>query len=88
MPEWIWGIMLFVGSSLAYWAGVALGRSDRAPSEHAWINVRKYSIDAQKETSLASLQAAHEEQMVLIERGVFDAEEEKGGCPPEEENDD
>lgn len=88
MPEWIWGIMLFVGSSLAYWAGVALGRSDRAPSENAWINVRKYSIDAQKETALAEIRTAHEEQMALIERGVFDSVSEKVGYPQEDEEDD
>ena len=80
MPEWIWILALFIALTIAYFAGFAAGswKTDRAPSEHAWINVRKYSIDAQKETSLASLQAAHEEQMALIERGVFDAEEDAG----------
>lgn len=47
--------------------------------------MRKYSIDAQKETAIANINAEHEEQMALIARGAFDnldfdeEEQEDGG---------
>ena len=72
MPDWGWVISIFAGASLAYWAGVALGRSDKAPTENAWINVRTYSIDANKECAMREMDLNHEEQMTMIERGVFD----------------
>ena len=74
MPEWVWGIMLFVGSSLTYWAGVAFGRADmgKAPTPQAYENVRKYAIDMNKECALREMELNHEEQMALIERGTFD----------------
>ena len=88
MAEWVWILALFVALTAGYIGGFTAGswRSDRAPTENAWINVRRYGIDAQKENAMASIRVAHEEQMALIERGVFDAEEERGGCPPEEED--
>ena len=72
MPDWGWVISIFAGASLAYWAGVALGRADRAPSENAWINVRTYGIDANKECAMREMDLNHEEQMAMIERGTFD----------------
>ena len=72
MPEWVWGIMLFVGASLAYWAGVALGRSDSAPNAKAWSEVRRYAIDMNKECALREMELNHEESMELIKRGAFD----------------
>lgn len=88
MPEWGWVIAVFVGASLAYWAGVAFGLADRAPSENAWINVRTHAADAKKEVSLHGIDMEHEEQMALIARGVFDPVLEKVGYPEEEEDDD
>lgn len=90
MADWIWILALFVALTAGYIGGFTAGswRSDRAPSENAWINVRRYSIDAQKENAMASIKAAHEEQMAMIERGVFDPETEKAGYPMEEKNDD
>ena len=72
MPDWGWVISIFAGASLAYWAGVALGRADKAPSENAWINVRRYSVDANKEIALHNIDMEHDEQIRMIERGVFD----------------
>ena len=90
MPQWVYLIAIFVALTLGYACGFVAGswRSDKSPSENAWINVRRYSIDAQKESAMASIKAAHEEQMAMIERGVFDPETEKAGYPMEEENDD
>lgn len=90
MPEWIWILALFAALTIAYFAGFAAGnwKTDRAPSEHAWINVRRYSIDMNKECAMKEMELNHEESMEMIKRGVFDAEEENGGCQPEEENDD
>lgn len=57
MPEWIWLIALFVTASLAYFAGYVLGKNeaDAAPTENAWINIRKYAIDMQKEVDIHEL---------------------------------
>lgn len=77
MPEWLWVIALFVGMTVSYWAGVALGsaKSDRAPSGLYWESVRKYSVDAKKEVELQALQFDHEETMALIARGAMDGVE-------------
>lgn len=75
MPEWLWVIALFVGMTVSYWAGVALGRTDRAPSGLYWESVRKYSVDAKKEVELQALQFDHEETMALIARGALDGVE-------------
>ena len=90
MPEWIWILALFAALTIAYFAGFAAGswKTDRAPSEHAWINVRRYSIDMNKECALREMELNHEEQMALIERGAFDPAMEKVGYPEEEDDDD
>lgn len=75
MPDWAWVVSLFVMLSIGYFIGFCGGMwnaEDDCPSENAWINVRKYSIDAQKETALAEIEAAHEEEIRMIERGVYD----------------
>ena len=86
MPEWVWGIMLFVGASLAYWAGVALGRSDSAPNAKVWAEVRRYAIDMNKECAMREMELNHEESMELIKRGAFDPTEDD--CSPEDDEDD
>lgn len=74
MTDWMWALALFIGASLAYWAGVALGmnKNDRAPNANVWLNIRKYSVDMNKECALREMELNHEEQMALIERGTFD----------------
>lgn len=72
MPEWLWVIALFVGMTVSYWAGVALGRADKAPNAEAWREVRFRSIDAKKECELRAISYDHEENLALIERGAFD----------------
>ena len=90
MPEWIWILSLFVALTTAYFAGFAAGswKTDRSPSENAWINVRKYSIDANTECAKLELKLSHEEQMELINRGVLDQINVLDNVTPEEENDD
>lgn len=83
MTDWMWMLALFIGASLTYWAGVALGmnKNDRAPNANVWLNIRKYSVDMNKECALREMELNHEEQMALIERGAFDVmkgEEEEG----------
>lgn len=74
MPEWVYLIAVFIALTMGYISGFVAGswRSDRAPSPAAWENVRRYSIDMNKECALREMELAHEEQMALIERGVFD----------------
>lgn len=88
MPVWAWVVSLFVMLTVGYFIGFCGGiwkSGDDCPTENAWINVRKYSIDAQKETAIANINAEHEEQMALIARGAFDnldfdeEEQEDGG---------
>lgn len=45
------------------------------PSERAYIEVNFHSIDANKEVAIRKIELEHEEQMALIERGVFDNQE-------------
>ena len=72
MPEWLWVIALCVGMTVSYWAGVALGRADKAPNAEAWREVRFRSIDAKKECELRAISYDHEETMALIARGALD----------------
>ena len=74
MPDWGWCIAIFVALTMGYLVGFAGGcwKSDAAPSPGAWRAVREHSIDAQKETALAEIRTAHEEEMALIQRGVYD----------------
>ena len=74
MPEWVYLIAVFASLTAGYFAGFAAGswKTDRAPTENAWINVRTHSVDANKEIALHSIDMEHEEQMALIERGAFD----------------
>lgn len=87
MTDWMWILALFIGASLAYWAGVALGmnKNDRAPNANVWLNIRKYSVDMNKECALREMELNHEEQMAMIERGIYDPLKDE---EEEEENDD
>lgn len=75
MPEWLWVIALFFGMTVSYWAGVALGRTDRAPNAEAWREVHFRSIEAKKECELRAISYDHEETMTLIARGAMDGVE-------------
>lgn len=75
MPDWALVVSLFLMLSIGYFIGFCGGMwkaGDDCPSENSWINVRKYSIDAKKETALAEIKAAHDEEIRMIERGVYD----------------
>ncbi len=74
MPEWAWIIALFIGMSAAYYCGYKLGTSeaDEAPSQKAWIEVRKYGIDKQLESEKYAIDKEHEFNLELMERGAFD----------------
>lgn len=75
MPEWAWVVSLFVMLTVGYFIGFCGGiwkSGDECPTENAWINVRKYSIDAQKVVNIHGIDAQHEEEMALIQRGVYD----------------
>ena len=74
MPIWAWLIALFVGMTATYFCGYFLGvaDSDRAPSQKAWIETRKYGIDAQAETRKYEIDKEHEFNLELMERGVYD----------------
>ena len=89
MTDWMWILALFIGASLAYWAGVALGmnKNDRAPNANVWLNIRRYSVDMNKECALREMELNHEEQMAMIERGVYGPMDEKIGYPPGDEED-
>ena len=74
VPEWVWIIVGIVFGTAMFVVGHYTGTldADKCPSEHAWINIRKYSIDMNKECALREMELNHEEQMALIERGTFD----------------
>lgn len=74
MPEWVWMVAIFVMGGFGYWLGLEMGWHDmeKAPTENAWINVRRYSVDANKEIQLRALEARHEEEMAIINRGAYD----------------
>lgn len=74
MTDWMWMLALFIGSSFMYWAGYALGtnRNDRAPNANVWFNIRKYSVDMNKECAMREMELNHEEQMAMINRGCYD----------------
>lgn len=90
MAEWLWLASIFIALTIGYGVGFYAGswRSEAAPSDNAYINVRRYSIDAQKEVNLRNIEAEHEEQMALIDRGAFDPVLEKDGYSEEEDDDD
>ena len=73
MPEWVWLIALFVCSSALYWIGYVVGVActDKSPSDNAWINVRKYAIDAEKETFKYQADKDYEYKMAALDRGVI-----------------
>lgn len=74
LSEWAWIIVVFLFGTAMFAVGNYTGRldSDKCPSENAWINVRKYSIDAQKEVEQQRLHDEHEQQIKMIERGCYD----------------
>ena len=74
MAEWVYLVAIFVALTMGYFAGWYAGcdRSNAAPTEHAWINERKYDCDCRKEISLKALECEHEQQMKMIERGCYD----------------
>lgn len=73
MPEWAYVITGFVLLTVGYLAGflAAMWKAEQAPTENAWINVRKFSIQANTEVQKCAIEAEHEERMAMIERGVF-----------------
>lgn len=75
MPEWLNMMFVFVGLTAGYFAGYLSGtwRSDRAPSAAAWQNVRVHASDCNKEVSIHEMDLAHEEQMRMIDRGLYDS---------------
>ena len=89
MAEWVWLLSIFIALTIGYGVGFYAGswKSEAAPSDNAYINVRRYSIDAQKEVNLRSIETEHEEQMAMIERGCFDGIEFVEGEPEEDEDD-
>ena len=74
MPDWGWCVAIFVALTIGYLSGFFAGswKADAAPTSAAWRAVREYGIDAKKQTAMESIRAEHEEQMAMIERGVFD----------------
>ena len=74
MPEWVWIIALFIGMSASYYCGYRFGVSEtnEAPSQKAWIEIRKYGIDKQLESEKYAIDKEHEFNLELMERGVFD----------------
>ena len=89
MAEWIYLLAIFIALTIGYGVGFYAGswKSEAAPSDNAYINVRRYSIDAQKEVNLRSIETEHEEQMAMIDRGCFDGIEFVEGEPEEDEDD-
>ena len=89
MPDWIYLLAIFIALTIGYGVGFYAGswKSEAAPSDNAYINVRRYSIDAQKEVNLRSIETEHEEQMAMIDRGCFDGIEFVEGEPEEDEDD-
>ena len=90
MAEWVYLLAIFIALSLGYASGFLAGswKSDRAPNALVWKSVRKYAIDMNKECALREMELNHEEQMAMIERGVYGPMDEKIGYPPEDEEDD
>ena len=88
MPEWGWCIAIFVALTMGYLVVFAGGcwKSDAAPSPGAWRAVREYSIDAQKVVNIHGIDAQHEEEMALIQRGVYDNLDFSGGVEITEED--
>ena len=74
MPEWIWLIALFVAGSAFYWIGYLVGvaRTDKPQSDNAWINVRKYAIDAEAEVCKYQMDKDLEYKKAALDRGIFD----------------
>lgn len=80
IPEWAWMVFSLVFGTAMFFVGHFTGRidADKCPSEHAWINVRRYSVEANAEVQKCAIEAEHDERMAMIERGVFNAEEDAG----------
>lgn len=77
IPDWLWLVVGVVFGTAMFFVGHYTGRidADKCPSEHAWINVRRYSVEANAEVQKRAIEAEHEERMAMIERGVFDVGE-------------
>ena len=88
MPEWVYLLAIFVALSCGYAGGFVAGswRSDRAPNALVWESVRKHAMSMNKECALREMELNHEEQMAMIERGVFD--QIRGEEEEDEEDDD
>lgn len=86
MPTWAWVTVLFVGMTMAYWCGVALGaaRADAAPTPMAWLKAREYDCDTRKEIAMRSIELEHEWEMQALNRGIYD----RMPFEPEEDEDD
>ena len=89
MAEWVWLLAIFIALTIGYAVGFyagSIGRED-CPSENAWINIRRASIDATKEVELYRAKSEHEESMAMIERGCYDGLKFAEGEPEEEDDD-
>ena len=77
IPEWAWMAFSLVFGTAMFFVGHFTGRIDaeKAPTENAWVNVRKFNIEANAEVQKRAIEAEHEERMAMIERGVFDVGE-------------
>lgn len=77
MVDWLWVICLFVGMSIAYAAGYALGanKNDCAPTTNAWVNVHRYSIDRQKEVEKYKIDKEHEFNLLMLDKGYYDEDQ-------------
>lgn len=79
MATWLWMIFFLVFGTGMFLVGHYTGKLDagvdRAPSTQAWIRVRETAGQMNKEVAMYQIDKEHEEQMALIERGVFDDQE-------------
>ena len=79
MAIWLWMIFFLVFGTGMFLVGHYTGKLDagvdRAPNASAWIKVREAAEQMNKEVAMYQIDKEHEEQMALIERGVFDNQE-------------
>lgn len=76
MQTWLWVIALFVFGTLMYLVGYRTGKADaaqdKAPNPECWIRAKEIIASTNKEIAFHEINAKHEEEMRLIERGIYD----------------
>lgn len=79
MATWLWMIFFLVFGTFMFLVGHYTGKLDagenRAPNAASYVKVREIASQANKEVAMYKIDREHEEQMTLIERGVFDNQE-------------